>query len=278
MEELTPLSKSHIPELASIPDSNLVELKKLSKQLAETESTLSAFWHLSQDLKCIAKNGRFIKVNPSWTKILGYSQEELLSTDYKNFVHPEDIDSTIATEVNFAERKSIFAFRNRYKHKNNGSWVTIEWTATQDGDTIYASGTDKSLEIEQEAKYKKLLEDKVELMEAALRYAPFGIFLTDVEGECLYINKKWEELSGLNSVESQGKGWIAGLCDNVKEEVVKAWYKFAENASIDNSLNFYFDSCFHNRKTNVVTNVKIHAYFYSRDTTIGYIEIRPTLI
>lgn len=391
MQELIPLNA----ESTCVPNSNLDELKKLSKQLVETESTLSAFWHLSPALKCIARNGRFVKVNPAWTKLLGYTQEELLNNDYKSFVHPEDINATIEIETVLSDSKSIFSFRNRYKHKTDNNWITIEWIATQEGELIYASGTDKTFEVTQEQKLKKLLEEaevlknaidhsnngviitdptkednpiiyvnktfehvtgysgsevlgkncrfldrdsepevkqsikdaihskkpfrgyiknskkdgshfinnlkispifnkknelinfiasisdctteyyKMELMETALSNAPFGVFLTDDSGDCLFINKKWEELSGLSITEAKGKGWIEGLCEHSKIEVSKAWYEFAEKAKVDNSLNFYFDSCFHNRKTDILTNVKIHAYFYNHNTTIGYIEIQP---
>lgn len=391
MQELTPSNA----ELTSIPNSNLDELKKLSKQLIETESTLSAFWHLSPSLKCIACDGRFVKINPAWSRLLGYTPEELLNNDYKSFIHPDDINPTIEIESELSDNKSIFSFRNRYRHKTENRWITIEWTASQEGKLIYASGTDKTLEVAQECKLKKLLEEaevlknaidhsnngviitdpnkddnpiiyvnkmfehitgypitevlekncrfldgeadveakqaikdairlkkpykgyvkntkkdgshfinylkispifnnknelinfiasisdctteyyKMDLMETALANAPFGVFLSDDSGDCLYINKKWEELSGLSPNEAKGKGWIEGLCDHSKTEVSDAWYKFAEKAKEDHSLNFYFNSCFHNRKTDILTNVKIHAYFYNHSTKIGYIEIQP---
>lgn len=391
MHESTLLSVKFEPQIKS----NLDELKKLSKQLIQTESTLSAFWHLSPSLMCIAKDGRFIKINSAWSRALGYSVEELLSTDYKEFVHPDDINPTINAETDLSENKYVFKFKNRYKHKFENRWVIIEWDATQEGGLVFATGTDKTLEVDQELKVKALLEEaevlknaidhsqlgiiitdtskadnpviyvnkpfeditgysveevlgkncrfldggedaaaaeavrkavklktpykgytenvkkdgsrfinrlkispifndkneltnfivsisdctteycKMDLIETALQNAPFGVFLTNDAGGCLYINKKWEELSGLTPAEAKGEGWIAGLCDNAKIEVSAAWYKFAKKAKEDNSLNFYFNSCFHNRKTDIITNVKVHAYFYSHSTTIGYIEIQP---
>ncbi len=103
--------------LESIPSSNIPELCKLSKQLVETESQLSAFWLVCPDLKIMAKNGRFIKVSPSCTKILGYTQDELMATDFMNFVHPDDVDATTIALTFLDENCSISNFKNRLKHK-----------------------------------------------------------------------------------------------------------------------------------------------------------------
>jgi PAS domain-containing protein len=56
---------------------------------------LDHFFKISADLLCIANHkGYFVKVSPAWSELLGYSESELLSQPYLNFVHPEDRDGT----------------------------------------------------------------------------------------------------------------------------------------------------------------------------------------
>lgn len=94
----------------------------------------------------MAKNGRFIKVSPSCIKILGYTPEELTTQDFMSFIHPEDIDATVIALTFLDENCSISNFKNRFRHKTENRWVTIEWSAKKDvnADLIYASGVDKS--------------------------------------------------------------------------------------------------------------------------------------
>ena len=42
-------------------------------------------------------------------------------------------------------------------------------------------------------------EERFRLLSAS---APIGIFLTDVEGSCIYVNNHWSEITGLSSDES----------------------------------------------------------------------------
>ena len=61
---------------------------------------LEVLFYVNPDLLCISSlEGRFLKVNPQWTPILGWSEEELLSVDFIDFVHPDDVEATIQAIV-----------------------------------------------------------------------------------------------------------------------------------------------------------------------------------
>lgn len=102
------------------------------------------FFDISLDLICIAgMDGYFKYVSPSWRKILGYSEQELLSKPFLDFIHPEDHQKNNREVARLADGKETFDFINRYLHKN-GSILTIEWTATSDPEKgiIYCIGRD----------------------------------------------------------------------------------------------------------------------------------------
>ncbi len=55
--------------------------------------------------------------------------------------------------------------------------------------------------------------------------APVGIFRTDVNGNCVYVNKHWCELSGLTSDQAQGAGWINALHQDDRQRVIDEWVR-----------------------------------------------------
>lgn len=117
------------------------------------------FFELSADLQCIANmDGYFVKVSPSWTRLLGYTEDELLNQPFVNFVHPEDKNKT-ADEVSDikSKKKAIYNFENRYI-KKNGEVVRLSWNSSIDDVTglIYSTARDIT---EQNKKKERLLSD-----------------------------------------------------------------------------------------------------------------------
>jgi PAS domain S-box-containing protein len=65
--------------------------------------------------------------------------------------------------------------------------------------------------------------DADEMVRALTADTPYGIFRSDAEGGCLYVNQRWCELSGLAVEEALGDGWIAALHPDDRERVLGEW-------------------------------------------------------
>jgi hypothetical protein len=55
--------------------------------------------------------------------------------------------------------------------------------------------------------------------------APFGIFLTDINGECRYVNHTWCEMAGMRFEDALGEGWVNALHPDDRERVKSQWYR-----------------------------------------------------
>jgi len=63
----------------------------------------------------------------------------------------------------------------------------------------------------------------VEFTEALTMSAPVGIFETDAEGRCRYVNERWCELSGLTSEQARGEGWREAIHPDDRQRLYSAW-------------------------------------------------------
>lgn len=75
---------------------------------------------------------------------------------------------------------------------------------------------------------EEAMQESEERFRALVRAAPVGIFFTDGQGDCLFVNPRWCDLAGLTPEEAQGKGWFQALHPEDREEVAEAWHRAAQ--------------------------------------------------
>ncbi|RZT00328.1 PAS domain S-box protein [Aquimarina brevivitae] len=132
-----------------------------TKDLKEKSKKLEDLFELSEDLIVIANaDGYFKKVNPKWIEILGYSEAELLSTPFMEFIHPDDRSKTTTMVRKQMEGTTAIKFENRYQTKS-GESVWLEWNATsvdQTGD-IFAIARNTTAQKKQKIREQATLKE-----------------------------------------------------------------------------------------------------------------------
>ncbi len=147
-------------DLATKSHQFAISCAQLESEIAEhrrTQEERDIFFTLSLDMLCIADlNGTFLRVNPAWEKILGYTQDELTTRPFVEFVHPDDRDATIAESAKLAEGGVTISFENRYRCKD-GSYRWLLWTAAADLEhgVILAAARDITRRKESEAELQQ---------------------------------------------------------------------------------------------------------------------------
>jgi PAS domain S-box-containing protein len=81
------------------------------------------FFALSLDLLTVVGfDGWFKRLNPAWERQLGWTVEELLARPYADFIHPEDVERTLAEAARLAEPGTeTLDFELRFAARD-GSW------------------------------------------------------------------------------------------------------------------------------------------------------------
>jgi PAS domain S-box-containing protein len=137
---------------------DISERKRAEALIREKTEELEMFFQGGLDLLCIADtSGRFLRLNPEWEKVLGYRTEDLEGKDFMQFVHPEDVATTLEAMSQLSSGKKVLSFVNRYRHRN-GTYRSIEWRSLPVGKKIYAAARDISEKIATETVLRKAVE------------------------------------------------------------------------------------------------------------------------
>ena len=129
------------------------------------ENELDDYLDKSIDLFSIySAKGKLLKISSSWTKILGWSKEDLLDIDiYKN-IHVDDRKAIMYLKENLHNSKNRNAnVKTRYLCKD-GTYKWIYWNIeySQKSATYIVTGKDITYEINEE-EMKRNLEEKIKL-------------------------------------------------------------------------------------------------------------------
>jgi PAS domain S-box-containing protein len=148
------------------------EIKR--KQL---EEELNQIFLFTPDILCIANiDGYFKKVNPAMSILLEYTEEELLSRPFMEFVHPLDKEKTLTELGNIVQGKPTYYIENRYITKS-GKTKWLAWTTTDASEqgVLYCAAKDITEKNELE-----------ELLNKATVLARIGGWEVDVVKQTVY--------------------------------------------------------------------------------------------
>jgi PAS domain S-box-containing protein len=160
------------PLLAPLsPGDEIAEVDRVFPEMAtalkKAEEGLDRFFTISLEMLCIAGlDGYFKRLNPAWEATLGHSNEELCAHPWLYFVHPDDVEKTIAEGQKLADGLPAIRFENRYRCAD-GSYRWLLWNASTvpGSDLIYAAATD----ITEAKRFHQALGERNTALQAANR-------------------------------------------------------------------------------------------------------------
>lgn len=173
---------------------------EIHRKRIETELT-----HLFQslpDLICLGDfEGRFLKVNAAGCRILEFEEHELIGSNFKQFMHPEDRDIGVQELTHLQNGESVYQLENRFITKSGQiKWLSWNCNASPSEGVIFATAKDITEE-------KKLAE----LLDTANSLARIGGWELDVNTQSLFWSDLLHELHGTDPAT-----YIPNLKDGIR--------------------------------------------------------------
>ena len=127
----------YLVTFAPVTDSNYVNLyalditdrKETEDALKKNEKMFRAIFEQSPMGVAIidSKSCEFMKINTAYCQIVGYSEEEMLNSDFKKITHPDDVQSDLDNmDLLLNGEIDLFKMDKRYLHKDGAIvWVNL---------------------------------------------------------------------------------------------------------------------------------------------------------
>ncbi|MFZ4828244.1 MAG: PAS domain-containing sensor histidine kinase [Phototrophicaceae bacterium] len=171
------------------PDDAVGGLIMYTEVVTEAVKVASSWNHIfnrSQDLIGSANfQGYFTQLNPNWEKVLGYSQEELKAQPFISFVHPDDVEATLAEAAKLSQGIDAIHFQNRYRAKS-GEYRWLEWESS--ADTTQGLIYFVTRDVTESKKATQALQESEKRNRVIIESIPDLMFIFDREG--VYLDMK----------------------------------------------------------------------------------------
>ncbi|MEM8530997.1 MAG: PAS domain S-box protein [Chloroflexota bacterium] len=230
-------------------DADVIALRQrvaeLEQQLARTQvrdisvEDSDYFFTRSPDMLCVASfDGYFQRLNPSWERILGFTNEELCAVPFIEFVHPDDRERTLMEAQKVAGGSQTIAFENRYRCKDE-SYKWLRWSSTSVAQTgrIYAIVRD----ITDQKQAELTLATSLQKLELQFQQTPLAIIEWDLDFNVSEWNPAAERIFGYTRTEAIGKHVAELIVPAEAREYVDAiWRDLLQNEGGTRSTNANF--------------------------------------
>jgi two-component system cell cycle sensor histidine kinase/response regulator CckA len=177
---------------------------------ASEERFRSVFEQSAVGLALADPSSRFISVNRSFARLLGYTTEELCKLSILEITHPDDIDRT--WDVMRQGGEASTTYEKRYLRKDGSTvWgrATVTRLTNDDGTPDGSIGVIE--DITQRRLDSETLTNQTELLRSIMDHLPVMVSMFDSAGSPIYINREWERLFGWTLDEARSIDLFAAM-------------------------------------------------------------------
>ncbi|HTY23903.1 MAG TPA: PAS domain S-box protein [Desulfomonilaceae bacterium] len=182
---------------------DVTDRRQVQEALRESEEKYRVLVEKAHEAILVAQDGYHRFVNPAAARIWGYSQEELLSRPFGEFIHPDDRDMVVNRSLRRAQGEEI---PERYAHRvltkdGKTRWIEIDsgpisWKG-RPAVQVFATDITERKQMEEELKesqewYRNLVEESFH-----------GMFVQQ-GSKIIFANSRLHEMLGYSPQELQG--------------------------------------------------------------------------
>jgi PAS domain S-box-containing protein len=195
-------------ELAARRLESVVVEREFAAEASE-ELLRSAFDRAPIGMSVVAPDGRWLRVNEAYCRMLGYTHEELLRTSFRDLTHPDDVaeDDEFVASVAARETDSLERER-RYLHRDGSIvWVHVRAEVIRDeaGQPIHA--VSHLQDITDRKRSEEKLRDSERRLRSVIDNTPAVVYVKGRDYRYQLVNSEFERVLGVHA------DWMVGRSD-----------------------------------------------------------------
>ncbi len=191
---------------------DVTEQRRAEAAVRESETRFrGAFEAAGIGMALVAPDGRFLLVNPSLCRLVGYSEQELLARTFQDITHPDDLDADLELAGRlFRGEIPSYQMEKRYLHRDGHVvWIRLTGSVARDTNDRVLYAIAQIEDISRERAAVATLAASEERMQLALVGTNDGLWDWDVASGHVTFSPQWCRMLGYepDEVEPHVRSW-----------------------------------------------------------------------
>ncbi len=183
-------------------------LSHLKEEESKVQRDLNLIFNNSEELiATVNYDGYITKLNPAWGRKLGWTDEELMTNPWIDFIHPEDVERSQKRNELLIKGEASLSFVHRFKKKGDG-YCYLSWNVIplNEENLVFGIGRD----ITRQTLAEKELADTKNLLEKTINNLNEAVFVINPKNRSIMLanevaaelfDYKRKELIGMNTAD-----------------------------------------------------------------------------
>jgi diguanylate cyclase (GGDEF)-like protein/PAS domain S-box-containing protein len=212
------------PAAAVVSIADITERRLLDSALKqERDFALQVMTTMGQGLVVTDKQDHFEYVNPAFSRMLGHTYEALLGLKSADVTWDEDRPRLTAEHARRRQGEAS-AYSLRLK-RADGTALPVSISAVPRWEAGAVAGSISVItDLSERARAEAALAESEQRFRALATLAPVGIFQMALNGDCVFVNDRWQAITGLTLAQALGHGWAEALHPDDRARVLAEWY------------------------------------------------------
>ena len=174
---------------------------------------------LSKDL-----TGMIITWNRGAERLFGYKAEEAIGRPVTILIPPDRQNEEPGILERIRQGEPIEHYET-VRLRKDGTLIDVSLSVSplRDAAGRVVGASKIARDITDRRKDQEALRQSEERFRLLAAHAPVGIFLSDPDGRCVFVNEQWCTMAGLSAAEAQGDGWTRAIHPDDRAAILSGW-------------------------------------------------------